>query len=204
MAVNMNVQSISLADLKPYETNPRRNDGAVDAVANSIRKFGFRVPLVIDADNVIVCGHTRYKAAQKLGLESVPCVIADDLSPEQIKAFRLADNKPVELASWDFEKLDYELVALSGLNLESISLNMADFGFIMHDNTDIDNFFEEITPCRQAAPLNNLPQNHSAESQNQTVTPKETESEKKFATDEVPAEKTEIIICPHCGKGFAL
>ena len=89
----MDVKNFPLADIKPYEKNPRKNDSAVDAVANSIKEFGFKVPVVIDADNVIVCGHTRFKAAQKLGLESVPCIIADDLSPEQIKAFRLADNK---------------------------------------------------------------------------------------------------------------
>ena len=78
----MNVKEIFLADLKPYEKNPRRNDKAVDAVANSIKKFGFKVPIVIDADNIIVCGHTRYKAAQKLGMKSVPCIVADDLTPE--------------------------------------------------------------------------------------------------------------------------
>ncbi len=89
----MDVKNFPLADLHPYEKNPRRNDNAVDTVANSIRTFGFKVPLVIDKDNVIVCGHTRYKAAQKLGLDSVPCVAADDLSPAQVKAFRLADNK---------------------------------------------------------------------------------------------------------------
>ena len=89
----MEVKDYRLADLKPYENNPRKNDDAVDAVANSIKTFGFKVPLVIDEDGIIVCGHTRYKAAQKLKLECVPCVVANDLSPELIKAFRCADNK---------------------------------------------------------------------------------------------------------------
>ena len=80
----MDVKDFQLADLKPYDKNPRRNDNAVDAVANSIRQFGFKVPLVIDADNVIVCGHTRYKAAQQLGLDRVPCIVADDLTPAQM------------------------------------------------------------------------------------------------------------------------
>lgn len=88
-----------LDELKPYENNPRRNDKAVDAVAASIEQFGFKVPIVIDNDNVIVAGHTRYKAAGKLNMDEVPCIVADDLTPEQIKAFRLADNKT---ASWMF------------------------------------------------------------------------------------------------------
>ena len=89
----MQIVEKKIEEIKPYEKNPRKNDGAVDAVANSIEQFGFRVPVVIDKDNVIVCGHTRYKAAKKLGLDTVPCVIADDLTEEQIKAYRLADNK---------------------------------------------------------------------------------------------------------------
>ena len=120
----MEIKNFSLADLKPYEKNPRKNDNAVDAVANSIKQFGFKVPIVIDAQNVIVCGHTRYKAAQQLGLESVPCVIADDLTPAQVKAFRLADNKVSELASWDDAFLVEELNDLS-----TFDFDMGDFGF---------------------------------------------------------------------------
>lgn len=101
--------------------NPRKNDRAVEPVANSIKEFGFRVPLVIDKDNVIVTGHTRYKAAKKLGMETVPCIKADDLSDEQIKAFRLADNKVGEISEWDTELLDLEcadLFADSNIDLE--------------------------------------------------------------------------------------
>ena len=94
----MQVKEIKIEELVPYANNPRHNDGAVEAVANSIREFGFKVPIVIDKDNVIVAGHTRLKAAEKLGLEKVPCIVADDLTPEQINAFRLADNKTAELA----------------------------------------------------------------------------------------------------------
>lgn len=124
----MTVIEMKLADITPYEKNPRKNDGAVDAVANSIKEFGFKVPIVVDSENVIVCGHTRYKAAQQLGLESVPCVVADDLTEEQIKAFRLADNKVGELADWDFELLDMEL--------EGLDFDMSLFGF--KDAEDID------------------------------------------------------------------
>lgn len=91
-----------IADLIPYSRNPRKNDEAVPMVMNSIKEFGFKVPIVVDKNNIIVCGHTRFKAALKLGLETVPCIVADDLSDEQIKAFRLADNKVSEKAEWDF------------------------------------------------------------------------------------------------------
>ena len=117
----MKVEEMKLSDLKPYEKNPRKNDKAVEPVANSIKEFGFRVPLVIDKDNVIVTGHTRYKAAKKLGLKTVPCIKADDLSDEQIKAFRLADNKVGEISEWDTELLDLEceeLLANSDIDLE--------------------------------------------------------------------------------------
>lgn len=112
---------MQIGALKPYKNNPRKNDGAVDAVVASIREFGFKVPIVIDKDCEIVAGHTRYKAAKKLGLKSVPCIIADDLTPEQIKAFRLADNKTAELAEWDIDLLNIEL--------DDIQLDMSAFGF---------------------------------------------------------------------------
>lgn len=88
----MNIQEININDLREYENNPRNNDNAVEKVANSIKEFGFKVPIVIDQNNVIIAGHTRLKAAKQLGLEEVPCIIANDLTPEQVKAFRLADN----------------------------------------------------------------------------------------------------------------
>lgn len=101
-----------LDELKPYKNNPRKNDNAVPYVAESIKAFGFKVPIVIDKDGVIVCGHTRAKAAKKLNLESVPCVVADDLTEEQIKAFRIADNAAGSVSSWDFPLLDLELAEL--------------------------------------------------------------------------------------------
>ncbi len=110
-----------VSDLKPYKNNPRKNDGAVDAVAASIKEFGFKVPIVIDGNNEIVAGHTRLKAAKKLKLTEVPCIVADDLTPDQIKAFRLVDNKTAELAEWDFDALKAEL--------DNIDMDMLDFGF---------------------------------------------------------------------------
>lgn len=105
----MNIIDINIKDLIPYENNPRNNDEAVEPVANSIKEFGFKVPIIIDKENVIVAGHTRYKAAIKLGLEKVPCIIADDLTEEQIRAFRLADNKTGEIADWDYNILNFEM-----------------------------------------------------------------------------------------------
>ncbi|NQU22700.1 MAG: ParB N-terminal domain-containing protein, partial [Candidatus Nealsonbacteria bacterium] len=108
----------AIDSIRPYEHNPRKNDSAVDAVAASLREFGFRQPIVVDTDGVIIAGHTRYKAALKLGLEKVPVHVATDLSPEQIRAYRLADNKTGELATWDFEILPIELAALQEAGYE--------------------------------------------------------------------------------------
>ena len=101
--------------------NPRKNDGAVDAVAESIKQFGFKVPIVIDKNNIIVTGHTRYKAAKKMKLDKVPCIIADDLTEEQIKAFRLADNKVGEIATWDFNALELELSEIENIDMEDFN-----------------------------------------------------------------------------------
>ena len=129
----MNIINRTLKEILPYERNPRKNDGAVNAVAESIRQFGFLVPLVIDKDGVIVAGHTRYKAAQTLGLKSVPCVIAEELTDVQIKAFRLADNKVSEMAEWDTELLPLELA--------DITVDMVPFGFdIVTDEAFGDDF----------------------------------------------------------------
>lgn len=127
----MEIQERSLVDIRPYEKNPRRNDDAVKYVAESIKEFGFRVPIVIDCDGVIVAGHTRYKAAKELGIEKVPCIVADDLTPKQIKAFRLADNKVAEKATWDFNLLNTELEDL-------FDFDMTEYGFISQEDLMLD------------------------------------------------------------------
>lgn len=119
----MNIVERSIGDIRPYEKNPRKNAKAVGYVAESIRKFGFKVPLVVDRDGVIVTGHTRYKAAIQLKLDTVPCIIADDLTEEQIKAFRLADNKVSEKAEWDFDLLDGEIADLMDWDLEALGFD---------------------------------------------------------------------------------
>ena len=116
----MKIEYLKIKDIKPYKNNPRVNDEAVDAVKNSIQDFGFRNPILIDQNNEIVAGHTRAKAAAKLKLTEVPCIRIEDLTEEQIKAFRIADNSSSELAVWDMKKLELEL--------EDISFDMEDFG----------------------------------------------------------------------------
>ena len=115
-------------DIKVYANNPRFNDDAVEYVAKSIKEFGFKVPIIIDKNGEIVAGHTRYKASLELGLKEVPCIIADDLDENQIKAFRLADNKVSEKAQWDYDLLDEELDGI-------LDIDMGDFGFL---ETNID------------------------------------------------------------------
>lgn len=143
----LSIEYLKISEIIPYDNNPRLNDDAVPYVANSIREFGFKVPIIIDENNVIVAGHTRLKAAEMLGLENVPCIRADDLTEEQIKAFRLADNKVGEIATWDLSKLNIEL--------EGINLPMSDFGFedinesdvdIDEDGFDFDESKEELPP----------------------------------------------------------
>lgn len=133
----MDIVNRRLTDIHPYENNPRFNDEAVDAVAASIQEFGFKVPIVLDSEGVIVAGHTRWKAALKLQLEEVPCVVADDLSPEQIKAFRLADNKVAELAYWNEEALAKELEEIADIDMSAFGFDgeESDLGDEMEDNT---------------------------------------------------------------------
>lgn len=122
----LNIIYKGIDEVIPYENNPRQNDEAVKYVAKSIEEFGFKVPIIIDKDNVIVTGHTRLKAAKQLGLTEVPTILADDLTEEQIKAFRIADNKVSEYSTWDMEKLTEEL--------NDIDLDMTEFGF---DDVDV-------------------------------------------------------------------
>lgn len=132
----MEIKQIRLEHLKDYENNPRQNDEAVDKVAESIKKFGFKVPIIVDSALEIIAGHTRKKAALKLGLDEVPVIVADDLNDQQIKAFRLADNKVAEFSEWDFELMYKEL--------NSLDIDMEAFGFEEElPDIDIDDIFGE-------------------------------------------------------------
>ena len=162
----MKIEMRKLSEIKPYEQNPRVNDNAVDAVAGSIKEFGFRQPIVVDAEGVIVCGHTRWKAAQKLGLEKVPVHVARDLTPEQVRAYRIADNRLAELAEWDKNLLPLELEAiraagtdlsLLGFDEESLA-QLLDTG-VQGGQTDPDSVPEPpdtaTSKCGEVYPLGN-------------------------------------------------
>ena len=139
----MQVKTVSIDQIKPYENNPRNNDDAVDAVANSIKEFGWQQPIVVDNGGVIIAGHTRYKAAKQLKLKEVPIVVADNLTEEQVNAYRLADNKSGELATWNDDELQEELDKI-------LDIDMTDFGFDLEteleDDEVIDDDYEEEVP----------------------------------------------------------
>lgn len=128
--MNRQIEVVSMDEITPYENNPRINDNAIDKVVESISEFGFTNPILLDNNNIIIAGHTRYEAAKVLGLDEVPCIYLDDLSEEQIKAYRLVDNKTSEFAGWDFEALSKELASIGD------SVDMACF--------DFDEMFENI------------------------------------------------------------
>ena len=118
----LKIEYVDINSIKPYKKNPRKNEEAIPYVMESIKQFGFKNPVILDKDNVIVCGHTRIEGAKRLGITEIPCIYADDLTDEQIKAFRLADNKVAEIAEWDIDLLDTELDDI-------LNIDMSDFGF---------------------------------------------------------------------------
>lgn len=140
----MEIVNKKLEELKPYANNPRFNDEAVEYVANSIKQFGFKVPIIIDKKGEIVAGHTRYKASLQLGLKEVPCIVADDLTDEQIKAFRIADNKVSDKATWNDDLLGDEIKDLLD------DFDMTDFGFgdfeisILTEDMEPDGYDDEL------------------------------------------------------------
>lgn len=191
--IDMELVYKKLDEISPYGQNPRKNDEAVPKVAESIKEFGFKVPIVVDAGGVIVCGHTRYRAAQSLGMKEVPCIVADDLTPAQVSAFRLADNKVAEFSGWDFSALEREIAGLDGL------MDLSDLGFEEFYVTGVDDFFEyeedKPKPKQESIQENGNETadgavNETAEPDGETVTTVTEETEKKKTT----------IVCPHCGK----
>lgn len=133
--MELKIEYVDIDSIKPYENNPRHNEEAIPYVMNSIKEFGFKNPIIIDKNNVIIAGHTRLESAKRLGMKEVPIIHADDLTEEQVKAFRLADNKVSEKAEWDFELLDEEL--------EDLDLDMSEFGFDIDLGITENNNYEE-------------------------------------------------------------
>lgn len=135
----MQIVNKNINEIKEYKNNPRNNDDAVEYVAESIKEFGFKVPVIIDKDNIIVAGHTRYKASKLLGLTEIPCIIADDLTEEQIRAFRLVDNKSAELATWDKELLNLELKDIFNIDMELFNFDIEkDLKDVVDDEYEIE------------------------------------------------------------------
>ena len=176
----MDIKEIKLTDIKAYKNNPRLTGEAVDKVAASIKEFGFMQPIVIDKNNVIVAGHVRAQAATKLKMKTVPCLVAENLTPEQIAAYRLADNKTAEFALWDYEKLEQELDAIGGFN-------MADFGFINLD---------DFTPYEE-----DEPQEAEADGDTDTVIDEGDIMGEPIDTGE-PVRNIKECTCPKCGFKF--
>ena len=151
----MNIVLKNLNEIKPYKNNPRKNENSIKYVENSIRDFGFKVPIVIDKNGEIVAGHTRYEASKNLGLKKVPCIVADDLNDAQIKAFRIADNKVADFSKWDFDKLAEEIKALENIDFsqygfEELKNQAKDFFEANKEereaNKDYDEFLEKFKP----------------------------------------------------------
>ena len=143
----LKIEYVDINNIKPYKKNPRKNEDAIPYVMESIKQFGFKNPVILDKDNVIVCGHTRIESAKRLGITEIPCIYADDLTDEQIKAFRLADNKVGEIAEWDIDLLDTELDDI-------LNIDMSDFGF---ENIDIDwDNVEDLSATTYDKPEHNM------------------------------------------------
>ena len=147
----MDIKQIPITDVVPYDKNPRNNDGAVESTANSIKEFGWQQPIVVDKNNIVIVGHTRLKAAEKLKLETVPVLVADNLSEEQVKAYRLADNKTGELADWDMALLNEELESIA-------KLDMDDFGFELAEDVEevVDDDFDVEVPEEPTSKLGQI------------------------------------------------
>ena len=197
------VIAMAVKDLVPYANNPRNNEAAVDTVAKSIKEFGFTNPIVVDSDNVVINGHTRLLAAEKLGLEKVPVIRKEDLTPEQVKAFRLVDNKTSELSGWDFEKLDAEIA-----ELQAMDFDMSEFEFESSHNFNAEaysDFFEDASSQSQAQEQS---QDNSAQTEHgleQSQEPgKSTEPVSKAVEQEIDDTASREVVCPHCGKSFVL
>lgn len=140
----MKIIELALEQIIPYQRNPRNNKEAVGAVAKSIKRFGIQQPIVIDKDNVVICGHTRLMAAKKLALPTYPCVVAENLTSEEIKAYRLADNKTAELATWNLPLLTLELKDIKSINMEDFGFDVPDPDPV-EDGFDLDQALDEIT-----------------------------------------------------------
>lgn len=139
----MNIEYRKINEIKPYKRNPRVNDKAIEYLMNSVKEFGFKVPITIDKDDVIITGHTRYEVAKRLGMDKIPTIKILDLDDNKIKAFRLADNKVGEIAQWDYEKLRQELMELKTIDKELLGFEEdVEFSWDNIEEISLDNYEE--------------------------------------------------------------
>ncbi len=183
----MNIVYKKLSELEPYINNPRKNDSSVDFLVNSINEFGFRVPIIIDTKNVIISGHTRFKAAKKIGMKDVPCIVATDLSEKQITAFRIIDNKVSEHSKWDIDKLLYEM--------DFDNIDFTNYGFLDLEikaiQTGVGNL--DFEPTLQ-------PQFSGLEITNEEIEKRAIELANKMVRE----QKIIKVQCPHCDEEFEI
>lgn len=174
----MKVQNVPLNEIKPYWRNPRKNEAAIAAVKQSIQDYGFNQPIVLDANKVIIAGHTRYKALLELGWKAAPCVILD-LPPDKAKGYRIADNKTTELAEWDMSALIQELREIEEIASMQVYFPDIDLDELLKETATV----AAVTSAqieKQAERMENRFEEHSKAVQGQYVE----------------------VLCPHCGEAF--
>ena len=193
--MNQQVVYQDISQIHPYENNPRNNEAAIEPVAQSIKRFGFRVPILIDGKGTIIAGHTRYEAAKRLGMDKVPCIRVDDLTDEQIRAYRIADNKVAEASSWNDDILRTEMDALKALDVDLTDTGFSEVeldGLLREvEDADFEEFFTE--------PVQQPPK--AADTEQSTETQQSTQL--KSSQLAVPQQSgSKLIQCPHCGEWF--
>lgn len=193
--MNQQIVYQDISQIHPYENNPRNNEAAIEPVAQSIKRFGFRVPILIDGKGTIIAGHTRYEAAKRLGMDKVPCIRVDDLTDEQIRAYRIADNKVAEASSWNDDILRTEMDALKALDVDLTDTGFSEVeldGLLREvEDADFEEFFTE--PVRQPP--------KAADAEQSTETQQSTQL--KSSQLAVPQQSgSKLIQCPHCGEWF--
>ena len=193
--MNQQVQYQDISQIHPYENNPRNNEAAIEPVAQSIKSFGFRVPILIDRKGTIIAGHTRYEAAKRLGMDKVPCILVDDLTDAQIRAYRIADNKVSEASSWNDDVLRAEMDALKALDvdLSSTGFNDVELDGLLRDMDDSD-FEEFFTEPVQQPP--------KATDTSPEAEPQQSGKTAPYQPAVTQQGGSKLIQCPHCGEWF--
>lgn len=152
----LEIKYIPIDDIKPYKNNPRLNEDAIPYVINSIKEFGFKSPIILDKNNIIVAGHTRLESAKRLDMKEVPVIYADDLTEEQVRAFRLADNKVAEKSMWDYTKLDEELDSILDIDMSmfDFDINTDDLELDYDNENEVEDINKKLCRCPKCGHIN--------------------------------------------------